>query len=154
MFMLYAILAGLLAGWLLGGSLANLGALRIRWAPLAVAGLLTQVVLFFGPVAERIGDLGMPVYVGSTALVLAVVLRNLRLPGLVLVAAGALSNMLAIVANGGFMPASAAALAFLGKSVTSRLLEQRRRRVARARAVDRCLRAPAVRAVRERLQHR
>jgi lipoprotein signal peptidase len=50
-------------------------------------------------------------------MVLAVVLRNLRLPGLVLVAAGALSNMLAIVANGGFMPASAAALAFLGKSV-------------------------------------
>ena len=117
MFMLYAILAGLLAGWLLGGSLANLGALRIRWAPLAVAGLLTQVVLFFGPVAGRIGDLGMPVYVGSTAVVLAVVLRNLRLPGLVLVAAGALSNMLAIVANGGFMPASAAALAFLGKTV-------------------------------------
>ena len=79
--------------------------------------LLTQVVLFFGPVAERIGDLGMPVYVASTALVLAVVLRNLRLPGLALVAAGALSNMLAIVANGGYMPASAAALAFLGKAV-------------------------------------
>jgi len=117
MFMLYAILAGLLAGWLLGGSLQNLGALRIRWAPLAVAGLLIQVVLFFGPVADRIGDLGMPVYVASTALVLAVVLRNLRLPGLVLVAAGALSNLLAIIANGGYMPASAAALAFLEKAV-------------------------------------
>ena len=117
MFMLYAILIGLLAGRLMGGSLANLGTLRIQWAPLAVVGLLTQVVLFFGPVAERIGALGAPIYVGSTALVLAVVLRNLRVPGLVFVAAGALSNLLAIVANGGFMPASAAAMAFLGKTV-------------------------------------
>ncbi|HEX5578561.1 MAG TPA: DUF5317 family protein [Candidatus Limnocylindria bacterium] len=117
MFMLYAILIGLLAGRLMGGSVANLGSLRIQWAPLAVLGLLTQVVLFFGPVAERIGDLGMPIYVASTALVLAVVLRNLRVPGLGLVAAGAISNLLAIVANGGYMPASAAALALLGKEV-------------------------------------
>jgi Family of unknown function (DUF5317) len=117
MFMIYAILIGLLAGRLMGGSLANLGTLRIAWAPLALLGLLTQVVLFFGPVAERIGDLGMPVYLGSTALVLAVVLRNLRVPGLVFVAAGALSNLVAIMANGGYMPASAAAMAFLGKDV-------------------------------------
>ena len=154
MFMLYAILAGLLAGWLLGGSLQNLGALRIRWAPLALAGLLIQVVLFFGPVAERIGDLGMPIYLGSTVLVLAVVLRNLRLPGLVLVAAGALSNLLAIVANGGYMPASAAAMAFLGKAVNpgysnSAVVES----PALAPLTD-IFALPPVRAVRERVQHR
>jgi hypothetical protein len=118
MFMLYAILIGLLIGRLNGGTLANLGALRIHWAPLAVVGLLTQVVLFFGPVAERVGELGMPIYIGSTVLVLAVVLRNLRVPGLVFVAAGAVSNLLAIAANGGYMPASPAAMAFLGKAVT------------------------------------
>lgn len=117
MFMLYAILGGLLAGWLLGGSLANLGLLRLRWAPVALVGLLTQVVLFFGPIAERVGDLGMPIYVGSTALVLTVVLRNVRLPGVALVAAGALCNLLAIVANGGYMPASRSAMAILGKAV-------------------------------------
>ena len=117
MFMLYAILVGLLAGRLMGGSLANLGTLQVRWAPLAVIGLMTQVVLFLGPVTERVGNLGMPIYVASTALVLAVVLRNLRMPGLVLVAVGATSNLLAIVANGGYMPASAAALAMLGKDV-------------------------------------
>jgi lipoprotein signal peptidase len=117
MFMAYAIGAGLLAGRLLGGSLANLGTLRIRWAPLALAGLLIQLVLFFQPMAERVGALGTPIYVGSTALVLVVVLRNLHVPGLVLVAAGAISNLLAIVANGGSMPASPAALAFLGATV-------------------------------------
>jgi hypothetical protein len=119
MFMAYAIVIGLLVGWLLGGSLANLGTLRVRWAPLAVVGLLSQVVLFLGPVAERVGDLGMPIYVGSTALVLVVVVRNIRLPGLVLVAAGGISNLLAIVANGGYMPASPAALAILGKGVNA-----------------------------------
>ena len=116
MFMLYAILAGLLAGWLLGGSLANLGTLRIRWAPLAVVGLLVQVVLFFGPVAERIGDLGMPIYVGSTALVFLGVLRNIDITGMKVVALGAASNMAAIVANGGYMPAGRGALEALGKT--------------------------------------
>jgi hypothetical protein len=117
MFMLYALLLGLIAGWLMGGSMSRLSAIRIRWAPLAVIGLLMQVVLFFGPVAERVGSLGMPIYIGSTALVLVVVLRNLRVPGLVLVAAGAISNLVAILANGGYMPASPGAMAFLGKSV-------------------------------------
>jgi hypothetical protein len=78
-----------------------------------------QVVVFSGPVASRIGDLGVPLYVGSTALVLAVVLRNVRLPGLALVAVGAAANLAAIVANGGYMPASAGALGALGKDVGS-----------------------------------
>src|SRR6185503_20758022 len=62
---------------------------------------------------------GMPVYVASTALVLVVVVRNARVPGLALVAAGAASNLAAIVANGGYMPASAGALAALGKSISA-----------------------------------
>ena len=45
-----------------------------------------------------------------------VLLRNMAVPGLPIVALGALSNFLAIVANGGYMPASAGALAALGKS--------------------------------------
>lgn len=117
MFILYAIPAGLLLGWLLGGRLAGLESVRLRWAPVAVAGLLVQVILFSAPVAERIGDAGTPLYVGSTVLVLAALLRNLRVPGLPLVALGAVSNLAAIVSNGGSMPASAAALAALGKSI-------------------------------------
>ncbi len=117
MFMLYALPAGILAGWVGGGRLAGLGEIRVRWAPLALFGLLVQVVLFFGPVAERVGDLGMPIYLGSTALVLIVVLRNIAIGGLALVALGAMSNLVAIVANGGSMPASPQAMAVLDKSV-------------------------------------
>ena len=116
MFILYAVLVGLLVGVLAGGRASGLGRVRFRWGPLVFVGFLTQVVLFSAPVAERVGWLGAPVYVASTALVLVVLLRNLSVPGLPIVALGALSNFLAIVANGGYMPASTSALAALGKS--------------------------------------
>jgi hypothetical protein len=115
MFILYAVLIGLVAGFLGGGRLAAIGDLRFRWAPLVVAGFLAQVVLFSDAVAERAGDLGPALYVGSTLLVVVAVLRNAAIPGIPLVALGAASNLAAIMTNGGFMPASPAAMAALGK---------------------------------------
>lgn len=106
MILLYAIAFGLLAGLVRGGSLAALGSVRFAWAPLAVAGLLFQLALFSSPVATRVGELGPPLYVGSTLVVLAALLRNVRLPGLPLVALGAALNLAAILANGGAMPSS------------------------------------------------
>jgi hypothetical protein len=119
MFMLYSLAVGVATGWLVGGRLGGLGAITVRWARLAVIGLLAQIVLFFGPVAERIGDAGTAVYLGSTLLVLIVVVRNSALPGLPLVAAGTVSNVAAILANGGSMPASPAALALVGHGVNA-----------------------------------
>jgi hypothetical protein len=118
-FILYAVPLGLIVGWLLGGRVARLEEVRLRWASLAMGGLLVQLALFSGPVAERIGSAGTPIYVGSTAVVLAALLRNLRIPGLALVAVGAVSNLAAILANDGSMPASPGALAALGKSIGS-----------------------------------
>jgi hypothetical protein len=117
MFILYAVIAGLLLGFALGGRPAGLAAIRFRFGALAVFGFAAQIVLFSEPVSERIGDLGAPLYVASTALVFGVLLANVRIPGLPLVALGAASNLLAIVTNGGYMPASAAALAEAGKVV-------------------------------------
>jgi hypothetical protein len=117
-FIVYGIPLGLLAGWLRGGHLANLATLHFEWAPLAIAGLVAQLVLFSAPVASVVGDLGPPLYVASTGLVLAVVLRNHRLPGLKLVALGAISNLAAIVANGGYMPTTPEALAVAGEDLS------------------------------------
>jgi hypothetical protein len=117
MFVLYAILAGILVGLLSAGSLARLADLKIHWGPLIFGGLLFQVALFSGAVAERVGDLGPLLYVASTGAVLVAVLRNWRIVGLPIVALGAASNAAAILANGGFMPASVAALVSLGKNV-------------------------------------
>jgi hypothetical protein len=110
MLLLYAIPIGVLLGFVAGGRLAPLGTVRIRWWPLAIGGLLFQVVLFSPTVAGAVGDLGPALYVGSTLVVLAALLANLRQFGFGLILAGALLNLLAIVANGGQMPASEAAV--------------------------------------------
>jgi hypothetical protein len=115
MFILYAVAIGLAVGLLGGGRLAAIGDLRFRWAPVVVIGFLAQVVLFTDAVAQRVGDLGPLLYVGSTLMVVAAVVRNAAIPGIPLVAIGAASNLVAIIANGGFMPASPGAMAALGK---------------------------------------
>ena len=115
MFIVYAVPIGLLLGFVLGGRPAGLAALKFRWAWLAVAGFLIQVVLFSGPVSERIGSAGPPIYVASTAMVLIAVAANIRIPGMVLVVLGAACNLAAIVANGGYMPVSPAAVAAMGR---------------------------------------
>lgn len=106
MILLYAILAGLLIGRLRGGHLAALAHVRIAWLPVALGGLIVQLLLFSSPVATRIGEAGPPIYVASTLVVLAALLRNLGLPGLRLLALGACLNLVAILANGGAMPSS------------------------------------------------
>jgi hypothetical protein len=115
MFVIYALPIGLVAGLLLGGRLSGLADLRLRWALLAVAGFATQIVLFSAPVSERIGAAGPLIYVASTAMVLVAVMRNIRIPGMAVVVLGAACNLAAIIANGGYMPASAAAAAAVGR---------------------------------------
>jgi Family of unknown function (DUF5317) len=113
-FILYAVLIGLVLGFVLGGRLSGLATVDFHWPWLAIGGFLVQLVLFAEPVSSIVGDLGPPLYVASTGAVLVAVIRNVRIPGMALVAMGAAANLAAIVANGGFMPASEAALAALG----------------------------------------
>jgi hypothetical protein len=116
MFILYAVVIGLVVGLLVGGRLAGLGEIQLRWSWVILGGLLVQVVLFSEAVSDRVGDLGPPIYIGSTALVIAAILANRAVPGMRLVALGAASNLTAIVVNGGYMPASADAAAALGRA--------------------------------------
>ncbi len=117
MFIVYAVLAGVVVGFLLGGRLENLGHLRIRGWPIAFAALAIQLVLFTDAGSSLVGAAAPAIYLGSTAAVLAVVVWNIRIPGLALVALGAASNLLAIIANGGVMPADPGAMASLGEEV-------------------------------------
>jgi hypothetical protein len=114
MFMLWAIPVGMIAGLAIGGRLGNLSGFRFRWAWLAVAGLVVQLALFT-PTGDQLAGAASPaIYVASTAAVLVAVLRNIRLPGIAIVALGSLSNLAAIIANGGAMPADPVALAIAG----------------------------------------
>ena len=114
MFILYAIPLGILAGYLLGGHLGRLGELRLRWVPLALLGLLIQVFLFTDTFGSPFGEASTAVYVASSFLVFAALLRNVRVPGMAVAAVGAACNLLAITANGGYMPADPAGVAALG----------------------------------------
>ena len=112
--MLWAIPAGLILGFLARGSLDGLFSLGFRWGPLAIAGLLVQLVLFTAFGDALAGDLGPAIYIASTVAVLVAVVRNWRVTGMQIVAVGSLSNLVAITANGGFMPASQEALEIAG----------------------------------------
>lgn len=114
MFILYAIPIGIIAGYLLGGHLGRLAELRLRWVPLALLGMLIQVVLFTDALGSPFGQASPAVYVVSNLLVFATVLRNIRVPGMALAAVGAASNLLAIITNGGYMPAGPEAVASVG----------------------------------------
>jgi hypothetical protein len=114
-FILLGIGTGLIVGALLGGSPERLRGLQFRLVPLAIAGLVGQLILFSPPVADQVPeDLGRLVYVLSTAAVLAAVIANVRIPGVPVVALGASLNLVAIFANGGVMPADPAAVATAG----------------------------------------
>ncbi len=106
MLLLYSIAAGLLIGRSLGGRVRNIERVRFIWWQLALAGLAVQLLLFADPIQQRIGTVGPTVYVISTLAVLAALLRNVRQPGLAVIAAGAVLNLVPILANGGYMPSS------------------------------------------------
>jgi hypothetical protein len=114
MFILYSVLIGLALGLILGGRPAGLAAIQFRFAWLIGLGFAIQMLLFSTPLTERVGAFGAPLYVLSTGLVFVGLLANLRIRGLQIVTIGAACNLIAIVANGGYMPASPAALAAAG----------------------------------------
>jgi hypothetical protein len=84
-------------------------------APLIVLGMAVQLLLFSSPLGNVLGEAAQVAYVISDLAVLTAVAANIAIPGLVIVLAGGASNLLAIVANGGFMPASPDALAVVGR---------------------------------------
>jgi len=114
-FILYAVVAGLLIGLMTGGSPSRLGDLHFRWAPLIALGMLGQLLLFSTSLGAVLGDAAPLAYVASNAVVLIAVLRNLAIPGLVLVFTGGAANLITIVANGGYMPVSPEAVAAMGR---------------------------------------
>jgi hypothetical protein len=114
-FILYAVIAGVILGFLTGGSATRLGELRFAWAPLIVIGLAGQVLLFSTPVGDALGPAAPVLYVASNVAVLIAVWRNLTIPGMPAVLVGGAVNLLAICANGGYMPVSPGALEAMGR---------------------------------------
>jgi hypothetical protein len=117
-FILYTIPIGLALGLVLGGRVSGLATLRFEGAPVMLAALTIQAVLFSTPLARAIGDEAATVlYVGSTLAVVVALLGNVRTPGMPLAVAGSACNLVVIVANGGVMPISPSAYAAAGRAI-------------------------------------
>jgi hypothetical protein len=106
------VLLGLLVVPVTGGRLRGLGELRWRSAWLVVVALGTQLVVLEVPgMPSSLAAVG---HVVTYAMAAVFVWRNRAVRGLAVLAAGALSNGLAIVLNGGTLPSSAAARRLAG----------------------------------------
>jgi Family of unknown function (DUF5317) len=96
-----------------GGRLSRLGALQVRWVPLAVFALALQVfVITIWPAMPH--GLAVAGHLFSYAMLASVVWVNRRIPGMMIIGLGAGSNAVAITANDGTLPASAYALRTAG----------------------------------------
>lgn len=111
-----ALTFGVVAGYLCGGRLANLERLRLRLPWLAILALALQVVAFSG-IGARLGDTPMvALHLASYALLVWFILANRDNLGLVITGIGMALNLIVIVANGGYMPASRSALKLSGEA--------------------------------------
>lgn len=87
--------------------------LQMWWLlPLALA---MQALLIAWPLGEMDPKLAGTLHSSSYVVLLAVVVANRRLPGVPVVGLGLAMNTLVIVANGGFIPVNAGALAMAGQ---------------------------------------
>ncbi len=94
------------------GALADLP-LRMMWVlPIVLA---MQVLLVAWPFSEMDQKLAGALHSLSYLVLLAVVVANRRLPGIQVAGLGLAMNTLVIVANGGFIPVNAGALAMAGQ---------------------------------------
>ena len=90
---------GVLAGLALGGRISRLRTLKLAWLPLLAIAVAIRLL------APTAGGLAATVYVVGFLGVAAVAVRNAAMPGMPLVAAGALLNLVVVAMNGG-MPVS------------------------------------------------
>lgn len=120
MALILPFVVGLAVAPLLGGRWEPLGRLQLRATPLFYAAIALQVAAF--PIRRmpwRTPDRAAVVlWLASFALFAVALLLNGRLPGVRLVAAGLVSNLAAVVANGGHMPALPSALRGAGLHFT------------------------------------
>jgi hypothetical protein len=96
-----------------GGNLRKLSNLTFRFAWLLFLGLFAQVVII-SLLPDGNEGIREAIHIGSYLLVFVFLALNWRLPGLPVIAVGALMNFAAIAANGGVMPADPDAAARAG----------------------------------------
>lgn len=126
MLLLLALPIGLLAGFSTGGRLSGLGKLPLLWPWMLLPALLIQLLIF--PVfTDRaiVQAATAPLHILSYVLISIWILKNIRILPIDLLGIGAIGNFVVLLANGGLMPASVAALQAAGLGFPAeRLLQE------------------------------
>ncbi len=125
MFLIGAVLIGILVGYLCRGRIAHLAALQLRFLWVVPVSLLIQLAIFplfsehpLFPYATS------SLHLLSYALIFVFLVLNYRTFPLLIIGMGSLLNLLVIAVNGGYMPSSPTALAHAGsEGVAARLLQ-------------------------------
>jgi hypothetical protein len=98
-----------------GGSLHHIAALRLRWLPLVFGSLALQLLIFTPFRDVSLITAATPwIYILSMLLLVAWITMNRHIPGMLLMAAGLLFNLVALIANGGAMPVTPEAVQMAG----------------------------------------
>jgi len=115
--LLASIVASLVIAWMRGGRLSRLGLVTFRlWWVVPVVALAQSLAIRYLDSTSRL-SLWNPrplILIGSYVILWGVVFRNCQLPGMWLVLLGVTFNLVAIAANGGYMPITPEALARIG----------------------------------------
>ena len=119
MVLLIGVLIGLLAGFALGGSFDRLADIELRGSALFGVVLAVQVVAYpSGLLPFSLSDgVATALWLCSYAALVLLAVLNRRLRGFPIAAAGTLANLVAVLANGGHMPALPSALAGAGTPI-------------------------------------
>jgi len=120
MFLLPAVVLGVVLGYALGGRLGRLAEVRLRAPWLFYVAIALQLAAFPSPllhlsVSEQVAT-GLSV--GSYGALVAVFVLNVDLTGMPVAGAGMLTNLVAILSNGGHMPALPSAMRGAGLTYT------------------------------------
>lgn len=103
------ILTALFVGWLLKGKLTRLVDVKIKYAWLVFVPLGLHILVMIANSAHAVPEhsiLYSSTHVIGFLALLVLALANSRLPGVKVMIAGIAANLVALVANGGMMPAS------------------------------------------------
>jgi hypothetical protein len=104
------LFVSLVAGYLVGGRVSNLGGLKVRWAPLAIAGFVMQII-------NPPGKWPLAMLLGSFVVLSVFAVANLKVTGFQVILLGVILNFIVIAVNDG-MPVSEQALVASGQADT------------------------------------